>query len=90
MVLIWSTASEKLCKFCQKCQKDQKVKKEQQQKSNKKKYVARSRCHLFGYYAMWHDLCSPLGSTLPSLQKNKQLYWKGSVIRLNGGVVTTL
>ena len=56
----------KLCKFCQKCQKDQKVKKTRRKK---KKYVARSRCHLFGYYAMWHNLCRPLGSTVPKLQQ---------------------
>ena len=55
--------------FVKRVKKTKKWRKKQQQKSNKKKYVARSRCHLFGYYAMWHDLCSPLGSTLPSLQK---------------------
>ena len=53
------------------------MKKKTRKKSNKKKYVARSRCHLFGYYAMWHDLCSPLGSTLPSLQKKKKIVLKG-------------
>ena len=39
---------------------------------------------------MRHNLCSPLGSTLSSLKKRKQLYWKGSIKRINGGLLTKL
>ena len=44
----------------------------------RKKNVTRSRCHLFGFCAMWHNLCSPLGIKLPGLQKNKTIVSKGN------------